>query len=242
MVSRIPRPRSGGRTSECSVIANALTRTAASSRSARVSDARENLAGIEAIGVVATLARQIIDSIPSAELEAYRFADDGRPVAELAFPAAGSEEDTGWLRWSIDAHALEAEPDAPPRSLGDPWPVEVTGVDGDAGVDELDAIDRRNRRRPSRRHRRRRAAHPRDGACRRPLAKGPDEIDRQKYAHERHAVTVDYLGVRLWAATDGTADEASEEFLANAVWTQRSATPSAVLSPFMSPRPPQTAL
>jgi hypothetical protein len=62
--------------------------------------------------------------------------------AELAFTAEGSDEDTGWFRWSIDAQAFEAEPDAPLRWLGDPWPVEVAGVD----IDELVAIDRREGR------------------------------------------------------------------------------------------------
>ena len=86
--------------------------------------------------------RLSVDSVTYAELEAYRFALDGRPVAELAFTAEGSDEDTGWFRWSIDAQAFEAEPDAPSRWLGDPWPVEVAGVD----VDELVAIDRRDGR------------------------------------------------------------------------------------------------
>jgi hypothetical protein len=86
--------------------------------------------------------RLSVDSVTYAELEAYRFALDDRPVAELAFTAEGSDEDTGWFRWSIDAQAFEAEPDAPSRWLGDPWPVGVAGVD----IDELVAIDRRDGR------------------------------------------------------------------------------------------------
>jgi hypothetical protein len=82
-----------------------------------------------------------VDSVTDAELETYRFALHGRPVAELAFTAEGSDEDTGWFRWSIDAQAFETEPDAV-WWLGDPWPVEVAGVD----VDELVTIGRQNGR------------------------------------------------------------------------------------------------
>jgi hypothetical protein len=84
--------------------------------------------------------RLSVDSVTDAQLEAYRFALDGRPVAELAFTAGISDEDTGWFWCSIDAQAFEAEPGVMLRWLGDPWPVEVAGVD----VDELVAINRRD--------------------------------------------------------------------------------------------------
>ena len=65
--------------------------------------------------------------------EGYRLYLDERPVAQLEFTAEGSHEDTGWFLWSIDTTAFEASPDELSRWLGDPWPVDVPGVD----VDEL---------------------------------------------------------------------------------------------------------
>ena len=65
--------------------------------------------------------------------EGYRFCLDERPVAQLEFTAEGSHDDTGWFLWSIDTTAFEASPDELSRWLGDPWPVDVPGVD----VDEL---------------------------------------------------------------------------------------------------------
>jgi len=61
--------------------------------------------------------------------EGYRFDLDERPVAQLEFTAEGSHEDTGWFLWSIDTTAFEASPDEMSRWLGDPWPVDVPGVD-----------------------------------------------------------------------------------------------------------------
>ena len=49
-------------------------------------------------------------------------------MAELQFTAEGSDEDTGWFLWSIDAQAFEASPDTPLAWLGDPWPVDVAAL------------------------------------------------------------------------------------------------------------------
>jgi hypothetical protein len=65
--------------------------------------------------------------------EGYRFYLDKRPVAQIEFTAEGSHEDTGWFLWPIDTTAFEAAPDELSSWLGDPWPVDVPGVD----VDEL---------------------------------------------------------------------------------------------------------
>jgi hypothetical protein len=78
--------------------------------------------------------RVTVDSVQNAGLEGYRFALDGRQVADLQFAAEGGDEDTGWFLWSIDAQAFEASPDTPLTWLGDPWPVDVAGVDVDALV------------------------------------------------------------------------------------------------------------
>jgi hypothetical protein len=50
-------------------------------------------------------------------------------VAELQFTAEGSDDDTGWFLWSIDAQAFKASPDTPLASLGDRESVDVAGVD-----------------------------------------------------------------------------------------------------------------
>ena len=71
------------------------------------------------------------DSVPDAQLEAYRFALDRRPVAELAFTAFASDEDTGWFLWRIDAAVYTAASDTPRAWLGDPWPLDVADVDDD---------------------------------------------------------------------------------------------------------------
>ena len=74
--------------------------------------------------------------------EGYRFYLDERPVAQLAFTAEGSPDDTGWFLWSIDTTAFEAAPDELWRWLGDPWPVDVAGVDVDELVAAAAAHDR----------------------------------------------------------------------------------------------------
>lgn len=68
------------------------------------------------------------------------FLLDGRPIAELGFSAEGSTEDTGWLLWDIDADAYDRAPDDMWDWLGDPWPLDVAGVD----VDELVALGERD--------------------------------------------------------------------------------------------------
>jgi hypothetical protein len=87
--------------------------------------------------------RLTVDSIQEdAGLEAYRFMLDDRPIAELAFTAEGSQEDTGWFVCSIDTAAFEASPDTPLTWLGEPWPVDVAAGD----VDELVGLARREGR------------------------------------------------------------------------------------------------
>jgi hypothetical protein len=49
--------------------------------------------------------RLTVDAAADASIEGYRFALDGRPVAELFFTAEGSAEDTGWFRCAIDDRA-----------------------------------------------------------------------------------------------------------------------------------------
>ncbi len=86
--------------------------------------------------------RLAVDGLEDAALEGYRFTLDGRPVAQLEFTAEGSAEDTGWFVFSIDTAAVVAAPDEPLRWLGDPWPLEVSGV----GVDALAELARREGR------------------------------------------------------------------------------------------------
>ena len=74
--------------------------------------------------------------------EGYRFYLDERPVAQIEFAAQGSHEDTGWFAWSIDTTAFEASPDELGRWLGDPWPVDVAGVDVDGIVTAAATHDR----------------------------------------------------------------------------------------------------
>jgi hypothetical protein len=73
--------------------------------------------------------RVTVDSIQEAGLEGHRVSLDDRPVAELQFTAEGSDDDTGWFLWSIDAQAFKASPDTPLASLGDRESVDVAGVD-----------------------------------------------------------------------------------------------------------------
>ncbi|HEY5260850.1 MAG TPA: hypothetical protein VIJ33_01930 [Solirubrobacteraceae bacterium] len=68
------------------------------------------------------------------------FLLDGRPIAELGFTAEGSSEDTGWFLFAIDTAAYDRAPDDPWEWLGDPWPLDVAGVD----VDELVAHGQRD--------------------------------------------------------------------------------------------------
>jgi hypothetical protein len=75
-----------------------------------------------------------VDGLEDPRTEGYRFALDGRPVADLQFAAEGSPDDTGWFLWAIDATAYEQAPEQPLRWLGDPWPLDVAGVDVDALV------------------------------------------------------------------------------------------------------------
>jgi hypothetical protein len=79
--------------------------------------------------------RLAVDGLEDPAMEGYRFALDGRPLADLQFAAEGSADDTGWFLWAIDAAAFDAAPDEPLRWLGDPWPLEVAGVDVDALVE-----------------------------------------------------------------------------------------------------------
>jgi hypothetical protein len=82
--------------------------------------------------------RLTVDSIQDDGLEAYRFALDDRPIAQLAFSVTGDEDTTGWNVLSIDAAAFEAEPEKPWRWAGDPWPVDV--ADADQQIAQLIAI------------------------------------------------------------------------------------------------------
>jgi hypothetical protein len=79
--------------------------------------------------------RLTVDGIQDAPLEGYRFALDGRPIAQLQFTAEASTDGTGWFLSSIDAAAFEDNPENPLRWLGDRWPLDVAGLDVDALVD-----------------------------------------------------------------------------------------------------------
>ena len=79
--------------------------------------------------------RLAVDGLEDPAMEGCRFALDGRPLADLQFAAEGSADDTGWFLWSIDAAAFDAAPDDPLQWLGNPWPLEVAGVDVDALVE-----------------------------------------------------------------------------------------------------------
>ena len=74
-------------------------------------------------------ARLTAAPVDESFIEGYRFFLDERPVAQAEFTAEGSDEDTGWFLWSIDTAAFEASPEEMGRWLGEPWPVEVPGVD-----------------------------------------------------------------------------------------------------------------
>lgn len=76
--------------------------------------------------------RLAVDGLEEPTLEGYRFTLDGRPVSDLQFAAEGSADDTGWFLWSVDAAAFDGAPGKPVQWLGDPWPLEVAGVDVDA--------------------------------------------------------------------------------------------------------------
>jgi hypothetical protein len=86
--------------------------------------------------------RLTVEASPDASIEGYRFALDGRQVAELFFTAEASADDTGWFRCPIDATALEAAPTDMWRWIGDPWPVDVAGVE----VDQLVELGHRDGR------------------------------------------------------------------------------------------------
>jgi hypothetical protein len=86
--------------------------------------------------------RLTVEAAADASIEGYRFALDGRPVAELFFTAEGSAEDTGWFRCAIDAAAFEAASADMWRWIGDPWPLDVAGVD----AEELAELGRRDGR------------------------------------------------------------------------------------------------